>query len=500
MCQRPNIIINPRLPLFTPDRIKESVLFGVVQHVPVNNSLDLISYLNVEKSRWVDRDDEKYSEFSLFAYQSSYLVLTDGTKVPIYVLCPCCKCIECREQYKKDICSRAIIEGSNSRYVVFYTLTYSDYFCPDSLRKSDVVGAFKRLRQHIHRYISKDIEFTNFYVGEYGTNLKFTRRPHYHGILFFHGNITYDQLEQIREIFKPLQYQDRHKKWHFNKFYVGRRDTRRIQIPFWPYGKMFGFELPKKGCQALAEYVTKYVTKQLKEKDLEHQLSDESLECHREPPFVQMPKSIGLGVRYLDKYKDFILKGNSTIEVLDSATHKCKRVAVPLIFLNKLYTPFSQIVPNAAFYAQLFIRLSVVISQRLGGRFLESGDFPNLLHNQDYVLNTINSAKYKFRLYRRLRLQRRQLIQLENAVYYAEQKMSNADIFSWLALLYEKHICKLPDSDVFYKYVIGRYKFMQSLNRTTLEWSQLYKLHAHRAKRELYKMELMCNSPFDLIR
>lgn len=162
----------------------------------------------------------------------------------------CGKCNTCRQRRASDWVSRLKLEATCHKYVVFFTLTYSDEFVPNvyfengnyystklsptelddfvrTLQSShsdlqyfsnigyrinvlcfrDVQLFVKRFRTAFHRkyqyYVSnnkdsrfrKESETIRYYIaGEYGET---TLRPHYHGIFFFDNRFLADNFERI---------------------------------------------------------------------------------------------------------------------------------------------------------------------------------------------------------------------------------------------------------------------------------------------------------------
>lgn len=298
-----------------------------------------------------------------------------GVKHPLLCLLPCGKCKYCKFDYREEIRSRAMIHAANSGTVIFYTLTYSDQHLPtDGLHKEHVSQAFKRLRTYIHRYISSDITFTNLYIGEYGTDARYSLRPHYHGILFFERVLECSELDAIRDLFKPTtdQYIEEILNSSNPKGLIKVLEKRDIDISnfsvdhpdcvgFWPHGVMFDFQIGKKPL-ALATYVTKYITKNIiVDDDNKFIINKERNNGHYNPFFIQMPKRIGLAVPFIDKYKDYILNSSeSTINVkftnLDNSVG-IQRVRIPRIYLQKLLPTVGRLCPTLVFNANVVNRL-----------------------------------------------------------------------------------------------------------------------------------------------
>lgn len=110
---------------------------------------------------------------------------------------PCGKCCDCKMHYQKVWTVRMYNELQCHKFSTFFTLTYNEYSVPctvdtnsgELLRtvcKSDVQLWLKRLRTNLDRYYQRmnkpTPKFKYFITSEYGT--RFTKRPHYHGIIF----------------------------------------------------------------------------------------------------------------------------------------------------------------------------------------------------------------------------------------------------------------------------------------------------------------------------
>lgn len=95
------------------------------------------------------------------------------------ILLPCGKCYSCALDYARSWSARIMLEAQSHLNNCFITLTYSDFYKPDKLSKSDVQKFIKRLRKEVGsiRY---------FLCGEYGEGkgVRDGNNPHYHAIIF----------------------------------------------------------------------------------------------------------------------------------------------------------------------------------------------------------------------------------------------------------------------------------------------------------------------------
>lgn len=320
----------------------------------------------------------------------SYLI-HNGVKCPLFCLLPCGKCSLCKYDYKREVESRCILEACNSGTTIFYTLTYSSLHAPRTgLNRTHVVSAFKRLRTYIERYLDTDIHFTHLYVGEYGTNPKYSLRPHYHGLLFFDKPLSTKQLSDLRELFQPTQKcYDEHlnsatyseymrRNIHVGKFYLNHPRLK----GFWPHGVFFDFQTANNPV-ALVRYVSKYITKNIYTNS-QFAIDKEIDESHWTNMFLQLPKSIGLACKYIDLYKDYILNSTSptlTVKYTNSKgfVQYC-RTKIPKIYIDKLFPTIGKLCPNIIFNAHVVKSLIDYTSKHI---YFHSKTSPYLLSNED---------------------------------------------------------------------------------------------------------------------
>lgn len=186
---------------------------------------------------------------------------------PLYLYVPCGHCTECISSYRSEWRNRAYYEvldtfSYDNSYVYFDCLTYrpgalphlSDFygftrdmmdydfpcFNPDHVQKF-----MKSLRRRLE-YLGYDVKYNLrfFLASEYGTDIRYTKRPHYH-VLFFVRNscVPYDVLS--REVAHV---------WHY-----GRTDGLPYKTRSYVRGNVFGDRFSS--INRVCSYVTKYVTK-----------------------------------------------------------------------------------------------------------------------------------------------------------------------------------------------------------------------------------------------
>lgn len=139
----------------------------------------------------------------LIRSNSRFIDVVSAPRLYRYVNCGCCA--ECQNVRMAEYQLRLYYEQQRcldaGGFVLIDCLTYSDDYLPRLHRYFDVplnygykcfdsmdVRLFLvRLRQHLRRLGYKDDVFSYFYVGEFGTDERYTKRPHYH-IVFFVRN------------------------------------------------------------------------------------------------------------------------------------------------------------------------------------------------------------------------------------------------------------------------------------------------------------------------
>lgn len=333
MCTRPRVIVNPYFKVNLCSA--SSVFIEGCECSPdeVYNHPVTYSFLH-------DRVEHSPSEY-LSLVKNSFLLMKDGSHRPVYTLLPCGKCLECRESYRKQIEYRSMIEAANSAHCVFYTLTYDDSHLPhDGLHKEHVSSAFKRLRTYVKRALDFKVTFVNLYVGEYGTDPRFSLRPHYHGLLYIKEHLTDAQMFQFRQLFVGTHsfYDDP----YFRNGYIFYKS-------FWPHGSIIDFVL----CHtplAASRYITKYVTKnQYFNCNSRFHVLKELTQSHWNPCFVQLPKRIGLGCAYLPKYVDSILNSKDMSFFVAASDGSIRRIGIPTIFVKKLFPTLGTSCPDAPY-------------------------------------------------------------------------------------------------------------------------------------------------------
>ncbi len=428
MCLAPSLLLNPQARYFLSNNPASCTTYFAGKDYLYNTILADTIFNELLRSK----DRKQYSALEIYEHYRNSFIYSNGNRYPLFVLCSCSHCVECRESYRKEIESRAIIEAAHSGTVLFYTLTYSNTHLPRyGLDKQHVVGAFKRLRQYINRHLDFGVTFTHVYVGEYGTDPRYTMRPHYHGLLF------------VKEVLTPLQILEFYRLFTGNHICYEEHDL----DGFWPYGERFDLQVARNPL-ALTKYVTKYITKQyLYLNDSDFSPLALKVKGYQNPMFVQLPKRIGLGCRYIHEYADAILNTTDPFLHVRMMNGQLTRVRIPAIFIKKLIPSLSWYLPNAVYNAHLV-------------KSLLSDKFSSLI-----PFNYLHALRERFAPYNYLTnftLRRRQYIRLHRNIdaYYAFftpcGDHSLGDIYHAIDLYLAELECCVPDCDNYYEMIVKR--------------------------------------------
>lgn len=293
--------------------------------------------------------------------------LQGGT--PFLMQVPCGKCAECQKMMSDAWYFRAYYQSKDcidsDGYVYFDTLTYrnedlphiSDFFPVLKGRISDVScfnlnhyrEFFKKLRVYIQRagYGTKNVKY--FLSSEYGTDERFTHRPHYH-ILFYVYKDDNGKLIPVEELSELVR-----KAWIYGRtdgiYYKGMK-----YILDHTFGNMYSSDIHH--VHSICNYVTKYVQKDsefeqtiksrinviayqlfgkkrfsdltLDEQDQLNAVARDLRQFHRQ--------SQGFGLQFL-KYNDYDeMFDTGMIKIPNSdATKPCRQIPIPRYFLEHLF-------------------------------------------------------------------------------------------------------------------------------------------------------------------
>lgn len=420
MCEHPIIILS-----------QYALQYNCMCEVVFNG--EVLDCSNIFKSDEIKAFLHNYNRLTfdiIYQYVYTSHISYSGNSYPLFCALPCSRCSLCRLDYKQEIENRAIIEAAHSGTVVFYTLTYTDKNLPQNgLNASHLSQAFKRFRTYINRYLPFDAEFTQIYAGEYGTDPLHGMRPHYHGIMFFKCKLSTKELSQLRDLFNPsisqlseyLNTLNSSQKSYFlellnkkditvSKFYQEHNEL----TTFWPFGILYDFKIAQ-NLIASTRYVTKYITKSHIVAQ-EFAINKEKSEAHWNPFFVQLPKRIGLGCKYLDYYKKSILNstdGKISIYPLFDSKKRIYKIKIPNLFIKKLFPTVGQLCKNCVFNAHVVNSLlSSVESLKY------TSDIPYFKNLNPIELQELNITFAPHRYLTKFSLKRKQKLKLDTLTTY----------------------------------------------------------------------------------
>lgn len=187
-----------------------------------------------------------------------------------YMMVPCGKCIGCKLDKSRQWSVRLANEARMWLNSVFVTLTYDDEHMPEdfSIHKSEVQKFLKLVRKRVY---PDTIRY--FLCGEYGDSFG---RPHYHLIIF---NL---------DMFDERVFSD----------WVKVAGGYVVQCNCWDKGRVHvGYV-----TRASSSYVARYTMKKVNGKPKQWYI-DKGIE----PEFVLMSLKPGIGLSFMEKYKEDIL-------------------------------------------------------------------------------------------------------------------------------------------------------------------------------------------------
>lgn len=359
--------------------------------------------------------------------KSCYLLVGD-LRVPLFNLCKCGKCDQCKDERRRNYSTRAVIEAADNSFLVFYTLTYDDAHLPFcGLCRDDVVSFHKRFREnlaiwHSNRFKStlkearERTQYRTFYVGEYGK--KRTCRAHYHGVFFFKHPFFYGYIDDIYRIFNM--------SWG-NSSLPDKFARKCFQIC--------------KSPVACARYITKYITKQ----------DTSYVPEGKNPLFVQGPvKNGALGCSNLGSHiRDILYSTDGTFEV--NVKGKVTKLGVPRQILDKIYPSFSRIYKDAC---DLLSQFKYAYDQ-----------FERLKVNSPY---SELSYCYVWDRYKYLCAGFSNMTVSLSFVDFI-RKLDLSELYDYLTQCYIKML-DLPEEDEFITCFLGKFRYIKRLNRSIMSY------------------------------
>ena len=295
------------------------------------------------------------------------LTLQGGTSFLMTV--PCGKCAECQKVMSDAWFFRAYYQSKdcidNDGYIYFDTLTYrnedlphiSDFFPVLKGRISDVScfnldhyrQFFKKLRVYLQRagYGTKNLKY--FLSSEYGTDERYTHRPHYH-ILFYVYRDDNGKLIPVEEFSELVR-----KAWIYGRtdgiYYKGMK-----YVLDHTFGKSYNNDVAH--IQSICNYVSKYVMKDsefeqtiksrinviaynlfgkkkfedltFEEKDIINAVARDLRQFHRQS------QGFGLSFMNYNDYDEMFESGMIKIPSTD-ATKPCRQIPIPRYFQEHLF-------------------------------------------------------------------------------------------------------------------------------------------------------------------
>lgn len=315
MCLNPRYIIHPTL-----KRIHCASAFDMVHldgvDVPFTSYAPYVKYFDTH-TVYNERKTTDYVKKHYYVYNS-----TTGETHPLFFGCPCDSCVDCLGSKYSELSARLQFEAlsyPDECRVIFFTLTYSDAHLPFRGVSREDITDFRNLLHIYARRYGLPTGFREFIVSEYGTDPRYTHRPHYHGLIF--GLDLQSVYGRIKLFTKAIL-----------KAWKGRG---RLE---WEFAR---------SNHGVSKYCTKYVIKGL---------NNDFVPKGKNPNFISYPiKSGGLGVNALKNpvILDKILNstdGSITVNTLEygeaGACQGLSRIRIPRFIIDKLFPPFSRFITS----------------------------------------------------------------------------------------------------------------------------------------------------------
>lgn len=329
MCLNPSIGVNPSFLRFF-NKFDSIVINGDAVDLLSPSECLAVSNFKYVRSLLCDLDNDKFerARFVDDFFTHNYGVLSSGHHIPLCVIYVCGKCEVCSTARRKEYERRLLFEASDYPTMAFFTLTYSNKHLPsDGLCRSHMVNFNKLFRKRLS-ILYPDVSVRVTYVGEYGVDERYTRRPHYHGIFFFSRPLSSLEWFNVTRIFY-----DTHPDFMYDARY--KKHTAESRTMLWPHGYRRDFDVVR-NPSASARYISKYVSKQ----DLTH------VPEGKNPVFIQGPcRNGGLGCSKLSSHIDNILNSDSVTTFI-LIGDKVERVGIPRTMRNKIFPSISSLCPK----------------------------------------------------------------------------------------------------------------------------------------------------------
>lgn len=355
----------------------------------------------------------------------SYFIV-DGFRFPLFLEFPCGHCKHCAFDSRRQYEYRSAIEAADYPIAYFMTLTYDDEHLPKfGLYKRHVQLFLKTLRNRLVQLAKMrnvdPLDFHCIYCGEYGTDLRYTQRAHYHFLIYFHRPLKWYETRDIN-----LLLCRKHPFFDYGKFdkdsdsysraaRLAARTGASCDILgrysyncLWPFGIVFDFK-PCRNPIASSRYIMKYITKQ-KIAYNESELAD--IDYYKNPMFVQTPRQRAIGTLNPERWRDAVISNAKFINLRCPGTDKsgnavvCRtQIPIPRIIYEKLFPSVGRFVPNFAAKCRAFnIVLDYLadLRDRLTNNSLSSCDPEDAIAlHQLTILEDFQSARVKCKYFLR---------------------------------------------------------------------------------------------------
>lgn len=399
-------------------------------------------------------------------------------KSPLFIKIPCGKCKICQDSRRRDIENRMLFEASDFPTMVFFTLTYDDLHLPfDGLHSEHVSDFLKRFRTSIERAannhvwcdvlshksvttgttfgnhvkpyelsLTTDYKFRSVFCGEYGADHCKTRRPHYHGILFFDRSLNPKDIYKLSCLF----------------------------ISKWTHGYIYDFTLCKNPA-ASARYITKYITK----------CDNQNVPQGKNPTFFRTPRKVGLGAAKLSEHKEAILNSKSGTIWL-KFNNSVRRVKIPSFLLRKLFPSLSTFCPSCS----LKLHLIELFTSELSKRYYDIGCCTSFCNQIYYDISYLD--------YVQPRLLRKSTRNTFRLISWFVTLMSDMELFNSLELL-RSDVLRLPTADEYFGILSDKSDYIDQLELPDISITQrlFEKVNIAQSNLNYVNDHLMCEK-FDL--
>lgn len=189
---------------------------------------------------------------------------------PLVLHVPCGKCVECIQNKRDEWSFRSYVETRHTidhgGYIYYDTLTYSDEFLPHihdfvdikkygindftCFNRDHIRYFFKRLRSLLKYHCGTSF-IKYFLTSEYGTDPRFTRRPHYHIGFYVTSGVHPLTLSKLVN-----------QAWHYGRTEgIDWKPLEHVAYNTFGYDLGFGNRNTKGDILKAARYISKYITK-----------------------------------------------------------------------------------------------------------------------------------------------------------------------------------------------------------------------------------------------